>query len=59
MSTDSDLAGYREEYDAFARSGGTDPTWYQRYSTIARYLADVRQRLPSGPDGATCGRSDG
>jgi hypothetical protein len=53
MSTDSDLVGYREEYDAFAQAGGTEPVWYQRYSTVTRYLADVRQRLRSRPDGSS------
>jgi hypothetical protein len=55
MSMDSDLVGYREEYDAFARAGGgtTDPNWYRRYTTITRYLADVRQRLRSRPDGSS------
>jgi hypothetical protein len=55
VSVDSDLVGYRDEYDAFARAGGgtTDPNWYPRYTTITRYLADVRQRLRSRPDGAS------
>src|SRR4051812_5189798 len=53
MSTSSIPAGYRDEYEAFAAMGGTDPTWYQRYSTMTRYLADVRRRLGSRPDGSS------
>jgi hypothetical protein len=42
-----------DEYEPFAGTGGTHPNWYRRYSTITRYLADVRQRLRSRPDGSS------
>ena len=58
MSMDSDLTEYRDQYDAFARTGGTDPNWYQRYSTVTRYLEDVQQRLRSRSGDSSLRRED-
>jgi AAA domain (dynein-related subfamily) len=52
MSTTSDLAAYLDEYEEFGATGGTNPTWYKRYSTVTQYLAEVQQRLRSRPDGS-------
>jgi hypothetical protein len=53
MTMNVDPTGFQDEYEAFAATGGSDPTWYRRYSTVTRYLADVRQRLRSRPDGSS------